>query len=249
MGATIDWSHPLSRGLVGCWLLNDSAQDLVLGKLGTLNGGANWVSTQKGKAINLDGVSDYVDCGTNDRMVKHRLSIAFLAFIPSGGSTGANLITKTETVYDDGWKIQLYYPAPEIWLHHNRSGNNLWVKTVSNIFTINTWFSGVVYVPDTNLATDVKIWVNSKEIAHGYDANGSGSLNDGTSSRVIFGTTQKLSTYALGKLAYVYIWDRQLSPSEIQQLYIDPYCFIKPQTDWNMIKAAVATARRIFLIQ
>ena len=43
-----------------------------------------------------------------------------------------------------------------------------------------------------------------------------------------------------GSMSTVLIFKRALSPSEIQQLYIDPYCFIKPQTDWNCIQSAVA---------
>jgi hypothetical protein len=64
LGTPLNPHHPLSRGLVGAWLFNESG-GLVLRdnslhrNHGTLVGGSIWT----GGGLSFDGVNNYVDCG------------------------------------------------------------------------------------------------------------------------------------------------------------------------------------------
>ena len=65
LGSIIDWSHPLARGLVGCWLLNegggDAIYDMVENRKATISGLSwgsgklyNYISGQNG-SIHVNG--------------------------------------------------------------------------------------------------------------------------------------------------------------------------------------------------
>ena len=56
LGTRLDSRHPLSQGLVGCWLFNEGAGTSVAdlsgnNKYGTLIGTAGWRPTEKGMAL------------------------------------------------------------------------------------------------------------------------------------------------------------------------------------------------------
>ena len=66
-GAQLNRTHPLAKGLVGCWLFNEMTGETVFdlsgnGNTGTLENGVAWGSD----GLEFDGVDDYVDCGTDN---------------------------------------------------------------------------------------------------------------------------------------------------------------------------------------
>lgn len=73
LGSSMDWSHPINRGLAGAWLFNEGAGIKVFdlsrkGATGTMTnmGGSStsgWTATRFGKALAFDGTNDYIDCG------------------------------------------------------------------------------------------------------------------------------------------------------------------------------------------
>ena len=78
VGSQINWGHPLARGLVGCWLLNEGAgrkaYDLSeYRNHGTLTSMAipptpnsGWNPGRTGIGLSFDGVDDYVGMMTTD---------------------------------------------------------------------------------------------------------------------------------------------------------------------------------------
>ena len=76
-GTQINPLHPLSRGLVGCWLFNEGAGSLVndisrnenhgrLTNMAPNVQGSGWGGSKFGGGLEFDGVDDYVDCGSQD---------------------------------------------------------------------------------------------------------------------------------------------------------------------------------------
>jgi len=56
---------------LGAWLFDDDGENMEEdlsgnGNIGTINGGPSWADGKFGKALNCDGVDDYVDCGDSD---------------------------------------------------------------------------------------------------------------------------------------------------------------------------------------
>src|SRR3990167_11398888 len=71
-GASVDWSHSLSRELVGFWLFNENgglrAFDIARKNDGILTGGPTWVSGNFGPALSFDGSNDYVLVNDNSAL-------------------------------------------------------------------------------------------------------------------------------------------------------------------------------------
>ena len=67
VGYGVDWSDPISKGLVGCWLFNEGAGafafDIARKNKGTLTNGPTWTSGRFGKGLSFDGTNDYVSAG------------------------------------------------------------------------------------------------------------------------------------------------------------------------------------------
>jgi hypothetical protein len=63
LGSTIDFNHPLSQGLVGCWLFNEQAgnkiYDLANNFESTFYNGPIWDKKHNGSIL-FDGTNDYI---------------------------------------------------------------------------------------------------------------------------------------------------------------------------------------------
>lgn len=72
-GCMIDPTHPLSRGLVGCWLFNEGAGSRLTdisgygnhGVLTNMNPESDWVGSPHGGALDFDGSNDFINVGNN----------------------------------------------------------------------------------------------------------------------------------------------------------------------------------------
>ena len=70
-GTQIDWTHPLTRGLVGCWPMNEGCGTIVHNMApsrkvnhGAIVNGATWVPSRGGGGIStVTGSSHYIECG------------------------------------------------------------------------------------------------------------------------------------------------------------------------------------------
>jgi len=66
LGVQLIPGHPMNRGLVGWWLMNEGTGGTIYdlrgnGNYGTLEGDTHWVSGQHGPCLSFDGGGDYVD--------------------------------------------------------------------------------------------------------------------------------------------------------------------------------------------
>jgi hypothetical protein len=84
----VDRYASLKQGLVGAWIPSVSGSGLLLpdlsgrGNNGTLTNmdASDWVSSQYGRALDFDGVNDYVDFGTNINLAGFK-SITYSAWV------------------------------------------------------------------------------------------------------------------------------------------------------------------------
>ena len=72
LGARINWSHPINRGLVGCWLMNEGGGQVyrnLAGNRGATDGVGIGnpvpVMSPYGRAMFFDGATQYVDMGSS----------------------------------------------------------------------------------------------------------------------------------------------------------------------------------------
>jgi len=226
MGRQINWAHPLSRGLVGCWLFNEGSgnkvNDLSLfGNHGTLAAGAampTWVPGRTGPALDFDGIDDHVDCG-NEVSLDNPYPITIEFWINSSDTTQSykrifaspSTFTSAFSVVtiSDG-KLQFGY------------GDNVIATTKKTSFslTANSWQHIILIIKST--MSEAECYLNG---VAGTVSSGSGaSLYTGN---VLIGARTG-GSYFNGAIDGVRIYNRALSASEIWQLYTESYSMFAP---------------------
>ena len=217
-GTLLNRSHPLARGLIGCWLMNEHIGTIVYdhGRYG-LHGtvvGATWTN---------DGLlfaNNYVTAG---RIDTHKyfdslteLSIAFSATALESGSLSGALISAGQ--YNDVFfigrqgvsgddKMQVYtlgnkwdISVKQLWAigKRNTAGISFKGSTYGRIY-----INGLRDVEDTSVSAATGVADANAELTIGKD--------------ISFGLDWG------GYIHHMYIWDRALSDAEHSQLHYQPY--------------------------
>ena len=225
LGYPLDKQNPLAQGLVGCWLFNEAgggiANDISgYGNHGTLTGMANpptatsgWV----GNGLRFDGLNDFV-----------------------------NVSTPTWDLQSQGtWLIDCTYLGsfcdyPYFLSQKNTAGTDpclgigtpgtKYVRFIGLESSGFLWDVTTTFPLETIRHTYVMTWDGSKAF---FYSDGQVYSNAGTSYSGVV-DCQPSNQFAMGTLlvherpifmdAYaVYIYNRALTPAEVQQLYIAPY--------------------------
>jgi len=209
--------HPLWRGLRGLWLpVAETAKGGTLydlspyrnhGTLTYMDPATGWVATDRGMALDFDGVNDFVDCGNDSslaNLVEGEFTLSVLAY---KSNTDDDLISNGISA-SGTYLLQVAtggYAKGHVW----RSGSTATVVT-GTIALASGWHM-LHQVVD---AAALRIYVDGV-----YD-NGSG-LN-GTpvgSSNIIRIGSRGSSNYWLGLIALAAIHARALTASELATLY------------------------------
>ena len=223
-GLQLNKSHPLARGLVGCWLFNEGTGGKVYdlsgnGDIGTLQGNAYFTSGKFGSALEFDGTGDYVDCGNGAGNITDGMTWTFWVnmnnmsgsqdheFLSKYTSLGTNRAYRIVTSAADN-KI-LRFAASEDGTAGTVSSND-W----SNFFSFGEW----IFVAITKQGSTLSAYKNGVYVSSKTDIIWTGAAT----SFKIGGTT----TYFNGVIDHVMIFSRALSASEIAQLYRDPFCMV-----------------------
>jgi hypothetical protein len=238
LGSQINWGHPLSRGLVGCFLFNEGGGNLVRNSaiekpypsvhLSNNNGtivGADWVGTQKGIGLYFNGSSDYIthndvfDVGTFDFSYSCWFRAGWTAaneFRAMMGKTAATGATGRYYLIFNATKIEVQALNGLITIAEAPYLDGRWHHA---IVTIDRDANALLYIDTILKGTADVSAVNGVN----YDTTfhfGIGAYTDAAGTSFTQG-------WFNGNINNVLIWRRALSPSEIQQLYVEPYCFIK----------------------
>lgn len=208
-GAQIDYSHPLARGLVGCWLFNEGsgvrANDLAQVNNGVLTGGC----TRDGQSLLFNGSSGYVDAGagkslavTGDQTLVARIqnSIANWGRIINRMAIGSPYPGYQFILWTDG---RLAYGCEGGWVQSTSSWND------------GRWHD-VVVSQKGGVASFYGDGRSDGVAAAGIPTDGGVNLYIGRWS----------SGYFTGRIQYSLIYNRALTPSEVAQLAAEPYCMI-----------------------
>lgn len=222
----------LKQGLVGCWIPSISGSGLLLPDLsGRGNHGAltnmgpeDWVSGQYGRALDFDGVNDYVSCGpiptsagniTASAWVWRNANDGFFRFVCGNSDvTGALIDFHLEATGGD------FRPL---------------------------WGSNPYYRPTTSLSLSAQQWYHIAMVRRGTAGNwtaemyvngaikftGTTGVNppDGSSYNFSIGRSGDLNsanTYFAGYIADVRAYNRALTEPEIRLLASEPGIGLQP---------------------
>lgn len=229
-GLILDRAHPLSRGLVGWWPLNEAggtrAADMVSGNFGTLTNGPTWAGSTLGSAVKLDGANDYISIPHSPALaITADITVAIWSMMTT--ATGyMQLVNKSAnpSPYPRPFQLtQVGGTGAMIWGRGNGSAPGGTDAVVSNAVApvgrwshwAGTWANGVF-----------KIYYNG-----GFDnsATASPTCSDGGLPVYIGTRADGAATLWSGGTAHLRIYNRALSALEIAQLYADPMAGARPQ--------------------
>ena len=237
LGQQINWAHPLAKGLVGCWLMNEGAGNRIYdlsgnGNTGSLISTTKWVAGRSGSVLSFNGTSDYVDVGSN-AIIKPVSAITVSAWVKFNSLTAdiRAISDWHQSVIEDRW-IFYEISATEIyWYVCNANG--VGIGYVSYTPALNTWLH-LVGVYNGSVVT---LYVNGVSV--GTPASLSGNMNAGSAVNTVrIGKQAETGWCFNGLIDDVRIYNRALSASEVQQLYVNPYAMFERRPVWMDYVAA-----------
>jgi len=223
------FTSPSNLGLVGYWSMNEGigpyAGDSSGNKnTGTLTNGPTWVDGKQGKALNFDGVNDYVDLGSPASLNgtgSHTISLwANLNDIGALGNYDVFFEKNSDCGAGAGWGMVVYYSTPSTWAAAvvTTSGGavNYSALGTSPTPTIGTWVH-LVGVYD-NSAQTITLYTDG---VSRQTTNTGNTLRVGDNSTI---GVQKPNTCTLidlanAKIDDVRVYNRALSADEVKALY------------------------------
>jgi Concanavalin A-like lectin/glucanases superfamily len=227
-GAMLNRGHPLARGLVGCWLMNEGGGNQVYdlsgnGATGTLNMDTKWQPGNKGSALYFDGTGDYVNIPYyNDKPFLGEITISVWAMISSGSAyrhfVGKHLSSGSinnpfdfRTDNSTTQKMSLVRAS----LYHSKE----WLGP--NVI-LGKWCNYVVAAPTLIDASPV-FYLNGKS-SDGLPSSGTGTGSPtGSNAPIRIGSRADGVVNMLGFISSVQIWNHALTASEIMSLYREPF--------------------------
>lgn len=230
-GILLNKNHPLARGLVGCWLMNEGTglkvHDLSGNQaryLGDFKNNVSWVAGKSGRALYFDGTNDIVKLQIWDGGTK----VTLFARVKFEEAIGNIEQIVTADSYQNGLRT----------FHFRRSDAGklqfvVFVGNVAKTITGNTTLTSGVWwsVVGVNDGTNSHIFVNGLEDATPV---ATGNMDTDATAWAIGGranSTDWADAYILedlqGSVEFLMRWDKALSASEIVLLYRVPFCMFE----------------------
>jgi hypothetical protein len=231
VGSRINWSHSLSRGLVGCWLFNEGAGNRVIdissGNHGSVNDGPVWVSGKEGKALSFDGTNDHINLAYRSQLPIYRPSSQYSVRVRFRVDSSQTSSLLSETRASDGFPLF----AIDTWggsgvIHFRIFIRNDSLTTLLNVTSSATAPLGVFNeVVWTDNQGDGKLYVNGVQAVTDFSYTPSGTFS---LDRSYLATTQNSFGYLSGQISQVMMWKRVLSAQEVKDLSYRPFEIVVP---------------------
>ena len=228
----IDWSHPLARGLTGCWLMNEATGEIVADSGPRRNNGTFnyssvapvWKSGKYGSALEFDA-DRCIDCGTGKFGWDLTNEISVVALVNQSSSQVNTLFARSGFVRP--CRLSAYSSGRFKWWVYTNGTN----CTINSTSTHATDGSECVHVAGIWRPGDSKLYVNGVQEADESSSSGSLSfVND--SQPVGIGGTYEAGNYYYcwnGKIEYVFVYNRALSAEQVRWLCREPFAmFARP---------------------
>jgi hypothetical protein len=269
-GTAINWGHPLSNALVGCFPMNEGSgsriRDLVSGVIGVLSGSVlpTWQGGPDGFSLKFAGgvaANSYIDCGANSQLTNlGRLnnsggpigaSFFFRAMWDGAASTGGLAERNDNNSVNAGWIVGFNSAGTMMCLREFSTTNErdtFTAPTAGQWFDIVVTFDGAIVLTGPD-ATYAKVYIDGRFItlARPGQANGT-SGSDAANTFYIGRETFQAAGSWNGLISTAMFWRRALSQQEAQILHEDPWAVLRypdddifSQTVTQTLDASMAT--------
>ena len=217
-GDLLDYGCPLSNGLIGCWLFNEGSGNKVLdmsgnGNDGTLQGTARYTVCKYGSGLDLDGNSDYADCGNNTTLdVSDGFTILVWVYKKAVGNN--TIFGKQNNVGNDaGYYFRINGPSGF------RNTSESWEEITVPDISLNIWHQVALTYDGANLAFYLDGVLNVTGAA-------TGTVKAITAKASIGRLGDYDGQYWNGLIDHVLLCNCPSSASEIALLYSEPFCMV-----------------------
>ena len=242
LGELLDYGNPFTKGLVGCWLMNEGSGNTVQDLSGNNYSGAiigpTWVGGNTGPALYFT-TNDYVKFTNPRQFFGENFTIVFGASYDSGGG---GRIFDWDEFNNSGISITL---AATLNVEINYAGG---AQSKSSSWGTNPTdtFAQYAVVHTMPLNSQIEVFFNggAKSAVFNYDHS---LVLPGDTTEAYFGSNEGLTSFYKGHISYIYLYNRALSASEIQQLYREPFCMFDrdPIELWSAAQGGGAPATTI----
>ncbi len=226
LGQMINWAHPLAKGLVGCWIMNEGSGNRVYDLSGNGNDGdfvndPAWLPGRAGMAIEFDGGNDYIFVNDINGII-NTYSISLWVkpkTIAAAPADPQDLFSGSANKYEPSieWRNSKFRFV-------GNRGESYFLT--SNTFNIDLWHH-VVFIADNKSRN---IFVNGQKELDSISAFTAGW---DTTGHLIGAYDVIPDNFFNGSIDDVRIWNRALSAQEVSQLYYEPYAmFLKAIPIW-----------------
>jgi len=222
LGSQIQLGHPLAKGLVGYWPMNEGTGNVVSdlsgnGRTLTLTGDVSWWACKFGSAIDFVGDADYlIDDGSGPPNLVDQGDITISLWFSQD-------VVRTE--------IQALIRVRDAAIVVTTSGFR-WFPDIDGgspvefAYTLNAaqWYHLAV---TQNSAKAYVVYIDGKAISSG--TSGVGIDMNAAGRGTLVGALSTTGTWDFnGKLDNISVYNRALSPGEIQDLYSNPFGMFQP---------------------
>lgn len=245
LGVQINWADPLSKGLVGCWLMNERSGGKVFdlsgnGNIGTLVADTHFVPGKFGNCLSFDGTGDYVDIADADILTPPKALSAFCLIKPVD-ITFRGLFGKYDSNIDQrSWSM--YTTATDKLQITLSSTLDPWtgIQRYTDTALVDGLWQWVGFVFDGGAQT-LKLYVNGVEQA---TTDASGSVPTGLANNTLplyIGHPNRVvdANDYLGLFDHAMIFNRALTAAEATRLYRQPFWMFRPSWNWSLYGAIV----------
>lgn len=239
-GMQINKAHPLARGLVGCWVMNEATGDIVFDLSGNSNHGTNnggdWT------AEGLDFIASNSDYISLKNTILPSLPATVICWVQIDSATSFQRIfhscidTANPNLYGvylqttSGSNLEISYGSGGV-----ASASTRRSKTGGTVTTDLNMYAGVI-----RSALDMNLYINGLDIGGSYSGSGS-SYNPGTKPGGI-NVLEYASTLYYGNnfISFTCVYNRALSAEEVTWLNREPYAmFQQPISPASLFYEAV----------
>lgn len=218
--AYIDWSHPLARGLVGCWLFNEGAgspANLVKRRSAVTSGTPTWTQGRRGVAKSYGATDHYETLDTTSALPLPLTRATVLAIRRKTDTTlrASSLFGEATTASRLGAHVP-YSDGTVYWDFHDAGTSRLtWGG-----YSVSTDFETWAFVYGATQA----IYFNGALQASQAGAGATRS-NDGGD---FFANRGNGLGGDLQEIVYFSVSDAEITAAEIAEWNADPYAFLRP---------------------
>lgn len=257
LGRQVNWAHPLSKGLIGCWLINEGAGNKIYDATGNpfegnFNGTITWDSSPYGPELNCAlSTSNYVRLKTGDQLIT---SYPFTMRIIGKAVAGAwnnRFSLADNSASDQGLCVDFTDDTPPKARGFVYSGAAA-IDQVTSSNLVDGNFYDVIFRVKSSATTDRELFINGVNDTANHSLDNTLSFPTGLDRLSLFVWERSTAAASLGDgFVCAMLWDEALTDEQITQLYSKPFCMLKPSFQANLmyvLPAGPAAAGQVIIV-